>query len=771
MRFGHEGHMTNSMTPISHYGAYDHGQTSSDRERSLEPDHQASMAPENLKDQIGPQFIVTVANSLGLTQHSYDIFRAWVWEILSIWFAIGLLSAIAALLISFNGHLPPDWGANINLNAVLALLSTVFRAMLVIVVSQIISQRKWDWYHNDRLRPLADLQRFDTGSRGVLGAVSLVPRVLRRDLIALFAAIILLASFLVGPFVQQASRTISCSHQALGMAASLPYAHFVPRTDGYTNKDGPTQPTTDTRVTLLSSATAADGVENRITATCATGNCTFPGGDPIDDNGTNNLGLSSDNSTSHSTVALCNKCADITSLVSTSSSEFGHMYSLPNGFNISDYIPDFRTVLISPATDLEWLGDKFTSELRTISRWAFSNVTFLTLTPQECRTSGQLSCPGAYQAALCVLYPCLQSYVASVINGELSEELIQSSPMQPNLMPDADDSYSSVESNLEIIQRVSGYDNDQLHYTSVKSPCQVDEATYDLQNMSSYPATTNLSLFTTDPGSSGVRNLSAPEACIYRHHAKFGKAVTTVFEADLFAGTCNQYRSFTCLPTSESVWGGLGSIKVLETLYNNGSANFSLTNNWFESFAKAVSNRYRFQFGSSIYNESATDLPVGEIQGVAWQASTCVLMQEQWLALPAGLAFAAAILFVWTIASSWRHRHTRPVWKDNILPMLLYSDRLELKDPQILTRHLDRDDLIKDGTCLEEHDNVLLETTEMEKIAGRTLVKFRWPENAERQSVVGDDSAALAGRQEKWWVLRRKPRQFDTDSLLERWEN
>jgi hypothetical protein len=141
-------------------------------------------------------------------RHPYRIFRTWIWEILSVAFAVGLISAIVALLASYHGKEVPDWGVNLNFNALLAFLSTILRAMLVVIVSQIICQQKWEWFGGVSARPLSDLQRFDSGSRGSFGALLLIPTVLLKDITALVAAIVLVASFLVGPFVQQASRTM-----------------------------------------------------------------------------------------------------------------------------------------------------------------------------------------------------------------------------------------------------------------------------------------------------------------------------------------------------------------------------------------------------------------------------------------------------------------------------------------------------------------------------------------------------------------------------------
>ncbi|KAF1349199.1 hypothetical protein EJ07DRAFT_140841, partial [Lizonia empirigonia] len=107
-------------------------------------------------------------------KHAYRIFRNWIWEMLSITVAIGLIVTIAVLLATHDGKPAPDWGEQINFNALLAFLSTILRGMLVVVVSQIISERKWEWFEAIRERPVSDLQKFDSGSRGIVGAIQLL---------------------------------------------------------------------------------------------------------------------------------------------------------------------------------------------------------------------------------------------------------------------------------------------------------------------------------------------------------------------------------------------------------------------------------------------------------------------------------------------------------------------------------------------------------------------------------------------------------------------
>jgi membrane protein YdbS with pleckstrin-like domain len=106
------------------------------------------------------------------------MFYSWIWELISVALTFGLVIAIAGLLALYDKKPAPDWGVHINLNALLALLSTLLRAMLVVIVSQVVSQKKWDWYKEEHARPLSDLQQFDSGSRSSLGALFLIPTIL-----------------------------------------------------------------------------------------------------------------------------------------------------------------------------------------------------------------------------------------------------------------------------------------------------------------------------------------------------------------------------------------------------------------------------------------------------------------------------------------------------------------------------------------------------------------------------------------------------------------
>jgi hypothetical protein len=64
-----------------------------------------------------------------------------------------------------------------------------------------------------------------------------------------------------------------------------------------------------------------------------------------------------------------------------------------------------------------------TPELQVVSRWAYVNGTYLVKKPSD----------KAVTAAVCVLYPCVRTYTASVSNGQLSEKQIGADMMQLDL--------------------------------------------------------------------------------------------------------------------------------------------------------------------------------------------------------------------------------------------------------------------------------------------------------------------------------------------------
>ena len=95
----------------------------------------------------------------------------WILELLGLLCSAVALIAIATILLEHDNKRRPAW--RISLNAVVSMLSAVVTAGAVYSVTHGVSQLKWTWL-SEKERKLADIQTFDSGSRGAVGAIALV---------------------------------------------------------------------------------------------------------------------------------------------------------------------------------------------------------------------------------------------------------------------------------------------------------------------------------------------------------------------------------------------------------------------------------------------------------------------------------------------------------------------------------------------------------------------------------------------------------------------
>lgn len=287
-------------------------------------------------------------------------------------------------------------------------------------------------------------------------------------------------------------------------------------------------------------------------------------------------------------------------------------------------------------------------------------------------------------------------------------------------------------------------------YAEVKSPCRVNGRVYDTKtNMSSGPDATKLSLYDfTEPGRIFRQNGSAPEQCIYRQNAEFVAAISETLHTDLFSGSCSHGKTGPFCVKNELYAGRLANMainNVLQTLIS-GNMSFANTTNFFDSFANAMTNRFRFEFGSATYNETDPNLPLGVVQGVAWQESTCVQMQVEWLLLPICLTVLTTVLMMWTIGVNWIRRRDRPVWKGSLFPLIFYGHKLESKEGE------------KGQVAAMARDGKLMEVSEMSQISKKTPVTFAFPDKNFGDGVVKQ-------RDGGWFRWRGRGKK-DADSLL-----
>ncbi|KAL6918855.1 hypothetical protein FSST1_002881 [Fusarium sambucinum] len=101
--------------------------------------------------------------------------RPWLAEFIWCALALSFFAALVAVLFHFDNHPLPEWPLGLTVNTLIALLSTVCRAMVIVPIEEGLSQLKWNWFATGR-RPLKHLHDFDQASRGPWGAMCLVPK-------------------------------------------------------------------------------------------------------------------------------------------------------------------------------------------------------------------------------------------------------------------------------------------------------------------------------------------------------------------------------------------------------------------------------------------------------------------------------------------------------------------------------------------------------------------------------------------------------------------
>ncbi|EQB43249.1 hypothetical protein CGLO_18118 [Colletotrichum gloeosporioides Cg-14] len=265
-----EKHPPENETPVDSKG-YDSRYLGSVNESSAEycaPE--ASELPYNGSSHTGITGVHRGARQSVLSPWLSDIYRLLV--------SILLLAAIYAVLLSQDNKLQRDWNINSTLNSIANILSTFLRASIATVTAEIICQTRWTWFwsvrSSDSDRRMLDLQHFTNGSRDAFAALQLAKLVRWRSPLTLMATIIFATSFAIGPFVQQAIKTVERTMPEAGKPASVPIARNISAAP-YFLGDSSVVLKASTVNALKAALLNPSGI--KIVPNCPTGNCSFTG--------------------------------------------------------------------------------------------------------------------------------------------------------------------------------------------------------------------------------------------------------------------------------------------------------------------------------------------------------------------------------------------------------------------------------------------------------------------------------------------------------------
>ncbi|KAI0852740.1 hypothetical protein F5Y00DRAFT_272400 [Daldinia vernicosa] len=253
------------------------------------------------------------------------LFRSWMWEIGACFLSLASIAAVIAVL-SVENHKPLDqWAWSIGPTAVVSFIGTIAKSAMLVAIAEILSQLKWQHFHGET-HPLIDLEIFDGASRGPVGAIQLLWMKNIRTLLASLAAIVVIVSMLVDPFVQLVFEFPALSRPVSTASAFLNQTQ-VYDPNGYI-MDAHLTGTTASAVNAQMQAAIIKAVSEQPqppAAICSTGNCTWP---PI------------------TTLGVCADCTNVTRQVNitcpgptvANHGQYQCDYGMPSGRNISGFM-------------------------------------------------------------------------------------------------------------------------------------------------------------------------------------------------------------------------------------------------------------------------------------------------------------------------------------------------------------------------------------------------------------------------------------------------
>ncbi|RGP76972.1 hypothetical protein FLONG3_4910 [Fusarium longipes] len=572
---------------------------------------------------------------------------SWLWEILSILFALALLVATITIPARHNDKVLKKWPYDIGLNTVVAILSTFMRAAMMLVVAELVGQIGWQSLQKPR--PVSDLDHFNNASRGIYGAIKLFWAVPPR-LTSMIAAIVIILSPAIAPFSQQAVRTVPCTRQGQG-SATLPVSHYLPSFESATGISANDLAGDDLVIESDMKATMVNGLVNptakdmAIEATCASGNCTF---------------LEISKGVTHASAAMCSSCLDISEFIKLNTTTQRNLprfnFTLPNK---QWFEPLQGYHYASTATgDIDWVLSGDSSEFAELAKESVTNLTILSFSQRECKnaTYGEEDCPedrltkdlekvyrkGSLVAVACALYPCIKQYHAQVKEGKLEEKVIS-------------------EKLLTTSNRTNfGWDN-------VQTPCLFNGKEYNFDNTSQKAEPSKEFSEKTING----KNYTIPYECIYDIAPQYSKTLREFMEGTIFNGMCTRvFAARTNVDCKDKWW--------LNPFHN---ASYEMLDTLMDDFTTAITNKFRTQ---TLYERREEDSVIGSVN----ETTVCTVFDWRWILLPAGLMAITVALLIHAVIQSYT-KTALPIWKTSILPLLFYGPNIS--DDQ--TRETDLDEL------------------------------------------------------------------------------
>ncbi|KAJ9608361.1 hypothetical protein H2200_007349 [Cladophialophora chaetospira] len=592
----------------------------------------------------------------------------WVLEAAALILAIAALVTIIILLSIYNGHSQFHWHG-VTLNTIVAILAAVVRVGFVLPVGESLAQ--WKWLEFSRKpRPLSDFDTIDDASRGSRGSLLLLWKTkgLYRSSTSLQANNNTNAAARI-PYAQKWNGGSENSLSGPEPQSSNPNGNNL--TILITDYGSVSQIALDASGQLAVQSgliTSAQGIAQRFPTTCPSGNCTWP---------------------SYLSLAICSACADVSDEISHRSKQDAPMgwffpswagfktgyasapaenltsYYLPNGLNIDNKIPAYKTQGYGYSTNPVMMtsqGNFSPSKSLTFKKYTtllysstFMHVANSSFPFQGTWQSGEPE----IHATECGIYLCIKKYTSVVENGVLNESssVVTSTRGNASFEPIFTDEQDSVEYGEGISPNV-----DALYSPNTYFPRS------DLQ-------------IVVPPGTNSANDLKFVNITQSAIDA-LSLYVSSIFESSTFTNLTIQIADSNC--TSDGATVPCGRLRHITGMVvgNDSLSSSSILPTEFEppilsGLWQASSLRQRFEnLAMSISNEMRQDAELQPtVAGSLGQSLTILKVRWEWITLPIFLIVVSIIFF---LGSIWETKHLGiPIWKSSVLPVLCHG----LEDP------------------------------------------------------------------------------------------
>ncbi|RSL55088.1 hypothetical protein CEP54_009556 [Fusarium duplospermum] len=129
--------------------------------------------------------------------------HCWWWEdIAAAMFSIVCMSMVAAVLVSAHNTSLESWPTSIQPNSIIAILTTLSKAAMLVPITSCLSQLKWR-HMSTQSRPLSHLQVFDDASRGPWGSAAMMWKLPLQSRLGWALALVTVVALGIEPSAQQ----------------------------------------------------------------------------------------------------------------------------------------------------------------------------------------------------------------------------------------------------------------------------------------------------------------------------------------------------------------------------------------------------------------------------------------------------------------------------------------------------------------------------------------------------------------------------------------